>query len=127
MRLLFGALRLVYPGQLIHMQSLLIEIVIAVLLFFLLWSMERGRSDLRFRFWVIGWSLITLRLVSLLWRPVSLIVLRLRHGHFAALEIFAGACFILSDQAVARRKGRMFRTGILATVPALFTAFVILF
>jgi diguanylate cyclase (GGDEF)-like protein/PAS domain S-box-containing protein len=109
------------------MQSLLIEIVIAVLLFFLLWSMERGRSDLRFRFWVIGWALVTLRLISLLWHPISSIVLRLREGHFAAVEVFAAACFILSDRAVTRQKNRMIRTGVLAIVPALFTAFVILF
>lgn len=109
------------------MQSLLIEIVIAVLLFFLLWSMERGRSDLRFRFWVIGWALVTLRLISLLWHPVSAIVLRLREGHFAALEVFAAACFILSDRAVARHKDRMVRTALLAALPALFVAFVILF
>lgn len=109
------------------MQSLLIEIVIAALLFFLLLSMERGRSDPRFRFWVIGWSLVTLRLVSLLWHPVSSIVVRLREGHFAALEVFAAVCFILSDRAVARHKSRMVRTGLLAVLPALFTAFVILF
>src|SRR6185312_15775031 len=109
------------------MQSLLIEIVIAVLLFFLLWSMERGRSDLRFRLWVIGWSLITLRLISLLWRPLSPIVLRLREGHFAALEVFAAVCFILSDRAIARHKSRLIKTALLATVPALCTAFVILF
>jgi len=109
------------------MQSLLIEIVIAVLLFFLLWSMERGRSDPRFRFWVIGWSLVTLRLISLLWHPISLVVLRLREGHFAALEVLAAVCFILSDRTVARRKNRMIQTGLLATVSALLTAFVILF
>jgi len=109
------------------MQSLLIEIVIAVLLLFLLWSMERGRSDLRFRFWVIGWSLVTLRLISLLWRPISPLVLRLREGHFAALEIFAAVCFILSDRAITHRKDRMVRTGLLATLPAIFIAFVILF
>ncbi len=109
------------------MQSLLIEIVIAVLLFFLLWSMERGRSDLRFRLWLIGWSLVTVRLISLLWRPLSPIVLRLREGHFAALEIFAAVCFILSDRSIARHQRRMVKTALLATVPALCTAFVILF
>jgi diguanylate cyclase (GGDEF)-like protein/PAS domain S-box-containing protein len=109
------------------MQSLLIEIVIAFLLFFLLWSMERGRSDLRFRFWLVGWSLVLLRLISLLWHPLSSIVMRLREAHFATLEVFAGACFILSDRTVARHKKRMIQTAVLITLPALLIAFIILF
>jgi diguanylate cyclase (GGDEF)-like protein/PAS domain S-box-containing protein len=109
------------------MQSLLIEIVIACLLFVLLWSMERGRSDLRLRFWVIGWSLVLLRLISLLWHPMTSFILRLREAHFATLEVLAGVCFILSDRAVTRNRRRMFKTALLATVPTLFTAFIILF
>jgi diguanylate cyclase (GGDEF)-like protein/PAS domain S-box-containing protein len=111
------------------MQNLVIEIVIAALLVFLLWSMERGRSDLRVRFWAIGWSLVLVYFLSLLWHPRNNtgIIALFRQAHFAGLEVIAGVCFILSDPALVRHRRRMIRVALLGTLPALFTGYVILF
>jgi diguanylate cyclase (GGDEF)-like protein/PAS domain S-box-containing protein len=111
------------------MQNLVIEIVIAALLVFLLWSMERGRSDLRIRFWALGWSLVLLYFLSMLWHPrhAAAVVALVRQAHFAFLDVMAGVCFILSDPALLRHRRRMIRVAVLGTLPACFMGYLILF
>ena len=111
------------------MQNLVLETVIAALLVFLLWQMERGRSDLRVRFWALGWSLVLVYFISLLWHPKNplCVVTLVRQAHFAFLEVIAGVCFILSDPALLRHRRRLFRVGMLAAVPAVLSGYVILF
>ncbi len=111
------------------MQNLIIEIVIAALLVFLLWSMQRGRADLSIRLWAIGWTLVLVYFVSLLWpspHPDGIIA-SFRQTHFVCLDIIAGACFIASDPSLVSHRRRMWRIGLLGTLPAFFTAYVVLF
>lgn len=109
------------------MQSLGLEIVIAAMLFFLLWSMGRDRNDLRLRYWMIGWGMVTVRMVTLLVHPRTLIMFRLRDAHFAVLEVLAGVCFILSDRSITRLRSLQWRVGLLCAAPAVAVAALVLF
>lgn len=109
------------------MQDGVLVIILAELLVFLLWSMNRGRSDLRFRCWFLGWLLVLVHFISLLWHPAPGVSLLLRQAHIAYLEILAGLCFILSDAAIINSKQRLIRGAVFGTLPALFTVLLILF
>jgi diguanylate cyclase (GGDEF)-like protein/PAS domain S-box-containing protein len=99
----------------------------AVLLVFFLWSVNRRRDDQRFRLWLLGWSLVMVHFLSLLWQPASGLGLLLREAHIAALEILAGVCFILTEPAILRYRSRMLQTASLGVLPTLGAVALILF
>jgi len=111
------------------MQSFVIETVIAALLVCLLWSIDRGRSDLRCRFWAIGWTLVLVYFLTLLWHPTerTFVIFALRQANFAGLEIFAATLFLISDPAIVRHRSRVISTALITLVPSFITGYVVLF
>lgn len=100
---------------------------LAVLFVFFLWSFNRERLDRRFRLWVLGWSLVLVHFVSLLWQPGGSFAPLLRQAHIATLEVLAGICFILSEPVILRGRKRVVRAALLGVVPAVFTIWLLLF
>jgi diguanylate cyclase (GGDEF)-like protein/PAS domain S-box-containing protein len=109
------------------MQDNVLSVVMAVLFVFFLWSLNRSRSDRRFRLWVIGWSLVMVHFLSLLWHPAVGLGLLVRQANIASLEILAGVCFILSEAAVLQHRDRMVKVIASAVVFGLGTVVVIFF
>jgi diguanylate cyclase (GGDEF)-like protein/PAS domain S-box-containing protein len=109
------------------MQDNVLAVVMAILLVFFLWSVNRRRDDRRFRLWLLGWSLVMVHFLSLLWQPASGFGSLLREGHIASLEILAGVCFILTDPSILHNRIRMLQTASVGIVPALGTVALILF
>lgn len=106
------------------MQSLYIEIVIAVLFLFLLSSLARGRADTRLRLWAGGWLLVTLHLTCLLYRSPVPLMQSTRETIFLGSEVLAGSCFLLSDPSIIRGRKLFNRSGLLCLIS---TAFVLAF
>lgn len=109
------------------MQDNVLAVMMAVLLVFFLWSVSQRRNDRTFRFWLLGWSLVMVHFLTLLWHPASGLAHRLREGDIAMLEILAGVCFILTEPTILCDRGRMARIFFLGSVPTLGTIAVILF
>jgi diguanylate cyclase (GGDEF)-like protein/PAS domain S-box-containing protein len=109
------------------MQDNVLSVVMAVLLVFFLWSLNRRRRDRRFRLWVIGWSLVMVHFLSLQWHPTAGLGLLLRQADIATLEIFAGVCFILSETAILEHRDRILKIIAIATVFGIGTILIVFF
>ncbi len=109
------------------MPNAVLLVVVAALLLFLLWSIERRRADVRFRLWVLGWSLLLMHSLILLWHPGAQNALRLQRAHPASLEVLAGLCFILSNPAFVTPRRRLLISVLLGMIPVSLALAMIIF
>ena len=108
------------------MPNAVLLVVVAALLLFLLWSIERRRADVRFRLWVLGWSLLLVHSLILLWHFDAQSPLLLRRAHPASIEVLAGICFILSNPAFISRRHRLILAVLLGLIPISLSVAMIL-